>query len=384
MNTDRGTSVRIALDASNLALEEPTGVAVYGINLINHIAALDLENQYCLCCRLSRWKDRRYFFELAPENFQTKIIQEPLNFRFTRKIDLFHGLDARIYDSKRVKNVVTIHDMLQYTNEFPATRHPEKKIRRYERVLTKADRIIAVSGHTKREILRYFPVDPEKIDIVHHGVEERFQPKDPEATRNALQKYEIRLPYLLYVGTFENRKNLPRVLEAFSRVENEYPKSVQLVLVGSSRLRGEEAREKLRTVALGENVRAVGYVSRTDLPFLYSGALAFLFPTLYEGFGLPVLEAMACGAAVITSNVTSLPEIAGDAALLVDPFDVDSIAQAILQLLEDPELRTEYVRRGFRRAGEFSWERSARETLAVYRKTLKSASCSIGSSRSQE
>ena len=137
-------------------------------------------------------------------------------------------------------------------------------------------------------------------------------------------------------------------------------------------------------MALGESLRPIGYVRRADLPFLYSGALIFLFPTLYEGFGLPVLEAMACGAAVITSNVTSLPEIAGDAAFLVDPYDVELISQAILQLLTDSELRTEYVRRGFRRAGEFSWERSARETLAVYRKTLKSVPCSIRSSRSQE
>ena len=362
--------MHVALDASNLARKAPTGVAIYGIHLIRQIASLDKENQYTLCYRLSRWKDKRYFFEVAQANFGTKIIQEPLNFVFTRKMDLFHGLDARMYDSKRVKNVVTIHDIPQHSNQYSGTRHPEKKIRRYEGIMARADRIIVDSEYTKADILRFYSVPEERIDVVHLGVEEHVRTAGEEEMRAALSRYGVRVPYLLHVGRIEKKKNLCRTLEAYAGIKKRLSDPMQIVLAGTPGPGGEEVFEAIERLNLNEEVHLAGYVRQEDLPALYSGAMVFLFPSLYEGFGMPVLEAMACGAPVLTSNVTSLPEVAGDAAVQVNPLDVGSIATGILRLVEDPALREQCVRKGLERAREFTWEKTARETLAVYRKTF--------------
>jgi glycosyltransferase involved in cell wall biosynthesis len=349
--------MHIALDASNLARKAPTGVAVYGIHLIRQIASLDKENQYTLCYRLSRWKDRRFFFEVDQTNFRTKIIQEPLSFLFTRKIDLFHGLDARMVDSKRVKKVVTIHDIPQHSNQYSGTRHPEKKIRRYRRVMAGADRIIADSEYTKADILRFYSISEEKVDVVHLGVEEQSRPKEPKEIQAVLERYGIRSPYLLHVGRVEKKKNLSRTLEAFSGIKKRLKDPVQIVLAGTPGPGGEEVFEGIEKFGLSEDVHSTGYVRQEDLPALYSGAMVFL-------------EAMACGTPVLTSNVTSLPEVAGDAAVQVDPYDVESIAKGILRLLETPSLREQYIRKGLERVKGFTWEKTARKTLAVYLKTL--------------
>ncbi len=364
--------MHVAFDASNLALEAPTGVAIYGTNLIREIASLDKENQYTLCYRLSRWKDRRHFYRVNQSNFRTKIIQEPLDLLFTRKIDLFHGLDARMYDSRRVKNVVTIHDIPQHSNQYSGTRHPEKKIRRYETIMAKADRIIADSAYTKADILRFYSIPEERIDVVPLGVEVPVRQKEEKEIQAAMLRYGIHAPYLLHVGRIERKKNLCRTLEAFSWIRKQHARRVRIVLAGTPGPGGEEVFETIERLGLNEAVRLTGYVRQEDLPALYAGAMIFLFPSLYEGYGMPILEAMACGTPVLTSNVTSLPEVAGDAALQVDPLDVESISQGILRLVEDPKLREEYIRKGFERAKTFTWERTARETLAVYQKTLAS------------
>jgi glycosyltransferase involved in cell wall biosynthesis len=183
-------------------------------------------------------------------------------------------------------------------------------------------------------------------------------------------RYGIRAPYLLHVGRIERKKNLCRTLEAFARVRTQHARRIRVVLAGTPGPGGEEVFEAIERLGLSEAVRLTGYVRQEDLPALYAGAMVFLFPSLYEGYGMPVLEAMACGTPVLTSNVTSLPEVAGDAALQVDPLDIESIAQGILKLVEDPQRRDEYIRKGLGRVKAFTWERTARETLAVYRKTL--------------
>ena len=280
-------------------------------------------------------------------------------------------LDARMYDSKRVKNVVTIHDIPQHSNPYSGTRHPEKKIRRYAEIMAGADRIIADSAYTKADILRFYPVPEERIDVVHLGVDDLIRPADEETIQAALLRYGIRSPYLLHVGRVEKKKNLSRALEAFAGIRKRSAHPIQIVLAGTPGPGGEEVFQTIERLGLKEDVRHVGYVRQEDLPALYSGALLFLFPSLYEGFGMPVLEAMACGTPVLTSDVTSLPEVVGDAAVQVDPLDVESIAREILRLVEDGQLREEYVRKGLERAKEFTWERTARETLAVYRKALE-------------
>jgi len=365
--------MHVALDASNLALEAPTGVAIYGINLIREIASLDKENQYTLCYRLSRWKDRRHFYRVNQSNFRTKILQEPLDFLFTRKIDLFHGLDARMYDSRRVKNVGTIHDIPQHSNQYSGTRHPEKKNRRYADIMERADRIITNSEYTKADILRFYSIPEERIDTVPLGVEVPVRPREEEEIQTALLRYGIRAPYLLHVGRIERKKNLCRTLEAFARVRKQLASRARIVLSGTPTPGGDDVFEAIERLDLSEAVLLTGYVRKEDLPALYAGAMVFLFPSLYEGYGMPILEAMTCGTPVLTSNVTSLPEVAGDAAIQVNPLDVEAIAQGILRLVGDSELREEYIRKGLERVKAFTWERTARETLAVYEKVLGGA-----------
>ena len=363
--------MKIALEASNLARPDKTGVAIYGSNLISHLALLDRENRYYLCYRLSRIGKRRFFLKTAGRNFRVKIIQEPLNRFFMKKIDLYHGLDARVYQAGRMKKVVTVHDVLHYADVFPVSACPEDRIEKYRKMLSASDRIIAVSIHTKKDLIQHFSVSPEKIDVVHHGVEERFRARSREETQAFLDRLGIGPRYLLYVGCIEARKNLNRLLEAFSRVKQDGNTSLELVMAGNT---GEGAQEVFRTISrlgLEKDVRILGYVQQEDLPFLYSGAEIFLFPSLYEGFGLPVLEAMACGTPVITSNLTSLPEVAGEAALLVDPYRVESSASAVKSLLEDPSLRQAHVRKGIVRAGEFTWEKAAAQTLEIYRQVCR-------------
>ncbi len=369
----RLASMNIAIEASNLIGPNRTGVGVYGENLINNIASMDSDNQYYLCYRLSRLKHRRFFFKVEQQNFRTKIFQEPFNQIFMKRLDLYHGLDARVCKEKKVKKLVTIHDLLQYNNLFPATNHPEKKIRRYRKVMASVDRIIADSQYTKADILNNFPIDENQIDVVYLGVDEHFQPKDHETIEGVLKQYHIRRPYLFYVGCLEARKNLGRTMAAFSKIKDQLSTPVQVVLAGASRLGKEEVFSAIEKYGLEDDVNIIGYARWEDLPYLYSGAETFLFPSLYEGFGLPVLEAMACGTPVLTSNVTSLPEVAGDAAIQVDPYDVDAIASALISLLETPSLRDSYIQKGLQRAKEFKWERAARQTLAIYKKVVDGA-----------
>jgi alpha-1,3-rhamnosyl/mannosyltransferase len=274
-------------------------------------------------------------------------------------------------DSKRMKKIVTIHDIPQHSNQYSGTRHPEKKIRRYTDIMAGADRIIADSEYTKADILRFYSISEETVDVVHLGVEEQRRPKEPSETKAVLDRYGIRSPYLLHVGRVEKKKNLSRSLEAFARIKKSLANPIQIVLAGTAGPGGEEVFQAIERFGLKGDVQLVGYARQEDLPHLYAGATLFLFPSLYEGFGMPILEAMASGTPVLTSNVTSLPEVAGDAAVQVDPYDVESIATGMLRLLETPSLREQYIQKGFERIKEFTWEKTARETLAVYRKTLE-------------
>jgi glycosyltransferase involved in cell wall biosynthesis len=233
-----------------------------------------------------------------------------------------------------------------------------------------ADRIITDSTYIKKDILRFYSISEEKIDVVPLGVEERLRPMRPTETEAVRGRYGIGFPYLLHVGRVEKKKNLSRTLQAFAQIKRGLAKPVKVVLVGTPGPGAEEVFRIIRDLDLEEDVHSVGYASQKDLPALYAGATLFLFPSLYEGFGMPVLEAMACGTPVLTSNVASLPEVAGDAAVQVDPYDVGSIADGILRLVEDPALREVCIRKGLERAKGFTWERTARATLAVYRKAL--------------
>jgi glycosyltransferase involved in cell wall biosynthesis len=266
--------------------------------------------------------------------------------------------------------VTTIHDVIPFI--YPETSTTlDWLIYRFWLPLAvrRLDAIITVSTQSKEDIVRFLPVDEDKITVVPLAAGGAYRPLAGNEVAAALQKYEISKPYILYVGSLESRKNLPRLLEAYAQLRR-WSEQWTMVIVGARKWKYAPIFETVQRLGLEPYVDFTGYVEEEDLPALYNGADLFVFPSLYEGFGLPVLEAMACGTPVVTSNTSSLPEVAGDAALLVDPYDVEEIAAAMRSILEDEALAADLRERGLVRAKEFSWKRTARETIAVYEKVL--------------
>jgi glycosyltransferase involved in cell wall biosynthesis len=232
------------------------------------------------------------------------------------------------------------------------------------RFLKAADAVIAVSNSTKRDAEYFYQVNSEKIHIVHQGVGPQFKPElDQGKLAFIRQTYGLPERYLLYVGSIEPRKNLAGLIEVFSHIKE---KDIKLVIAGRKGWRYRSIFEHLETLELEEKVILTGYVPDDDLPALYSNAEAFVFPSLYEGFGLPLLEAMACGAPVVSSNTSSLPETAGEAAILIAPQDDQSWVNALNDISSNPHLREELRQKGFRRVKDFSWDIAAQKTLAIY------------------
>ena len=286
-------------------------------------------------------------------------------------VDVFHGTNNVFpYRVPAARNVLTIHDLTLL--RFPEW-HPARRLALMVPALGPAvrcaDRIIAPSRSTRNDLVQLLSVDPARISIVPYGVAPSFTPGAAADVAARLQPFGLRRgEYLLFMGTIEPRKNLLRLLEA---VEQAAPEIGRLVVVGGHGWKDDRIRRALARLEGAGRVRSLGYVPDDARPALLGGARAFVFPSLYEGFGLPPLEAMACGTPVITSNVSSLPEVVGDAALLVDPEDVAALAAALARVWRDEMLRAELRVRGLARARCFSWERTADLTLEVYRSALE-------------
>jgi glycosyltransferase involved in cell wall biosynthesis len=229
-----------------------------------------------------------------------------------------------------------------------------------------ARRIITVSESTRQDLVRTLGVSPERVTTVLSAVDADYRPATAAQVAEVCARYGLRSgAYLLYVGVLEPRKSIDRLVEAFARI-SPGADGLKLVIAGKRGWMYDQIFAQVAALGLQDRVTFPGYVPRADLPPLYSGARAFVYPSRYEGFGLPVLEAMSCGAPVVTTNVSSLPEVAGDGALLVDPDDVPALAAALARVVHDARLREQLSSRGRTRASSFSWERCARETIRVY------------------
>jgi glycosyltransferase involved in cell wall biosynthesis len=229
----------------------------------------------------------------------------------------------------------------------------------------RAARIITISESAKRDIVRFYRVPPERIVVTPLAAGGQFRPQSESDVSRVRRSYKLPTRYILAVGNVQPRKNLPRLVRAFGTLVTDIP-DLALVIAGQSGWQGSEVEATVRQLGLAERVRFTGFVPNADLPALYGGAELFCYPSLYEGFGLPPLEAMACGTPTVTSNTASLPEVVGDAAVTVDPTSVAEISSALRSLLEDPRRRADYSRRGIARAALFSWDHTARLTRDVY------------------
>jgi glycosyltransferase involved in cell wall biosynthesis len=367
---------RVCLDLSP-AVHQHAGLGRYAQELLLALAVTDGQNEYVVFYNnpatarvdptLERFPKITTPLSYKPWRLSAmlahfaRIPQDPL----FPGVDLFHATDHLLPYFRRIKSVFTLHDLIFLF-------HPEthKPLNRWfltlmmPRFLRAADAVIAVSECTKRDAVRFYGIPEEKITVIYEGVNPRFRLASPEAIAAVRARYGLPEHFILYVGTIEPRKNLTALLEAFHHLLATH--DLRLVFVGKKGWLYEGFFRRLRELGLEDRVIFTGYVPDEDLPAIYSAADLFVFPSLYEGFGLPVLEAMACGTPVVCSNTSSLPEVAGDAALLVDPADVRALAGAMERVLTDETLRADLQARGLEQARRFSWARAAQETMQVY------------------
>jgi glycosyltransferase involved in cell wall biosynthesis len=261
--------------------------------------------------------------------------------------------------------IVTVHDLVRLCFGFAKETISERILLKLDIWgIRRASHIIAASQHTRDDMIKYLGIPDNKISVVYHGVD-----------HSIFKPYNIKLhdkPYILYVGSERPRKNLGRLFEAFTKLKTEFPE-LKLVKVGPSgghkRFRRDTMR-KLGSLGITSDIIFIDYASELELAYYYSSAVLLAYPSLYEGFGLPPLEAMACGCPVVTSNTSSLPEVVGEAGIVVNPYDTDSLVQAMRQVLTDDKLRDDVVRKGLEWSRRFSWEKTARQTLEVYNKVV--------------
>ncbi len=285
-----------------------------------------------------------------------------------KNIDVYHETAFTPTAMKGAPQVFTLHDLsLIKCREM----HPRERVwfsdLFFNRRIHHAAHIITVSEYIRGEILEELRIPPDRVTAIHEAPDPFFRPRGAEEIETALSTLGLPKDYLLFVGTLEPRKNLSLIIDALAASDHDAP----LVLTGWDGWGEKEWREKIETAGLGKRIFFTGYVDEETLARLYTGALALVYPSLYEGFGLPVLEAMACGAPVICSDAASLPEVAGDAAMLIDPGRVETLIDAMDRLMGDGAIRSDLREKGLKRAAEFSWEKTALETLDVFRSVCR-------------
>jgi glycosyltransferase involved in cell wall biosynthesis len=364
--------MRIAIDANPMFLTR-AGIGNYTYHLVRQLVRVDQEHEYYLYNTVTREQELGGLKLGA--NAHVICFPRILSSWRARKdrIDVYHGVSYQLWAQGRAGSVVTVHDLaLAKFPEF-SKRLLGEQWSGYKtlRTLRRATRVIAVSQNTANDISNFYQIPSEKIRVIYNGVgEEFFSPSPTDSLKSVRARYRIPSgDYILYVGGSDPRKNLERLLEAFSILLKKI-KPPKLVLTGGVGRRAKEIYQKISELGLEHHVVLTGHLPTQELRLLYSGARLFAYPSLYEGFGIPVLEAMACGVPVMTSNTSSLPEVAGDAACLIDPYDVQAMAAAMEKILKDNDLAASLQAKGLERVKAFSWERAARQTLEVYKECL--------------
>jgi glycosyltransferase involved in cell wall biosynthesis len=376
--------MRIGIDYT-AAARQGGGIGRYTRELVRALLCLESSHQYALFAAVGGLTTRDWRLEI--ENLQSLVsnlwfraipitddwlhrlwqrLRLPIPIEaITGPLDVFYSPDFVLPPTLRAtRTLLTVHD-LSFLH-FPDAYVPS--LRRYlERVVprsvARADRVLADSESTRRDLIAYFGASPEKVQVLYSGVDARFCPDaEPEEKARVEARYGLGdQPYVLSVGTLQPRKNYVRLIKAFANLQ---PANLQLAIAGGRGWLYEDVLAEAEKH--GDRVHVLGFVDDADLPALFRNAVLFAFPSLYEGFGIPPLEAMACGIPVVCSNASSLPEVAGDAALMVDPLDVDALARAMVRALEDADLRREMIDKGLAQAARFTWEGAARQLLDVF------------------
>lgn len=369
--------MHICIDTRGAKLYAGTGIGTYTARLLENITAIDDKNTYSFF-----WPNDGYEFLLGKSNINLTLFGEK-NKRFWDEVfmpaqvrkkayDIFHlpqnglGLPKEKYCSY----IATVHDLIPYV--MPDTcgkSYLDKFTEEMPYIIESCDKIITVSEYSKQDIIRYLGVPSEKIEVIYLAADSRFRKMQKDNAWDFLKKeYNYSNDYILYLGGFSPRKNVDGLLEAYKRIYEELPGYYELVLLGASKDNHYELKKKTEDMGLRDRVVFAGYVPYEHLPYFYNCASLFVYPSLYEGFGLPPLEAMTCGTPTITTNVTSIPEVVQEGAVMINPYDIGELAGKMYELLSDLELREQLTEKALRRAYNFSWKKTAIETIKVYEK----------------
>ena len=340
----------IALDATYSIGDALSGVGLYSREMLFGLAAAHPDVRFDFCYRPHRFF--RSWRAAVPRNARRRLLAEPLG---PRGAELFHGLNQRLPRIPLRCAITTFHDLFVLTGEYSTPEFRARFARQARDAAARSAAVIAVSAFTKSQVVSLLGVEPSKVHVVHHGIRRLDLPA------------VAREPVILSVGAIQKRKNIARLVEAFETVDPAW----RLVLAGSCGYGATEIRARIEKSPARGRISVPGYVSPAELAAWYARAQIFAFPSLDEGFGMPVLEAMAAGVAVVTANRSALPEVAGEAAIQVEPESVEALGQALRDLTRNEELRRELVQRGTARALLFTWEKAVRETWEVYRKVLR-------------
>ena len=376
--------MRIAFDAAPLLDEHMSGVGHCEAGLTLALQRLYPEHAYVyhyFSVRGSAGKRQRLTPYMLPDcetntplfsplvyRMATQLIPLPYRWFFGGKADITHFFNYIVPPGVEGKTIVTVHDMV--IRAFPETMRTRTRAMLrmgLERSMKRADRIMTISEFSRQEIIKYYTRYEDKIRVVKCGVDlEKFRPAPQEEIQRVRESLNLPEEYFLFMGNVEPRKNLLRLIQAYERLCTRLPQAPRLVVAGAKGWRNSEIYESVQKPALKERVLFTNYIPEEDLRGLLCGATAFLFPSLYEGFGIPPLEAMACGVPVMASNAASLPEVTGDCAVQVDPYDLDSMANGMEQLYTDAALRQELSRRGPERAKTLTWDQAAADLMKLY------------------
>lgn len=376
--------MKVLLDSQPL-LGPRTGIARYVASLIEHIDKPQEIEVFLAFNRIIKNIDTTNYkktHSVLNSRYPYNIIRRLMkpnalyNFpidRFSKeKFDVFHGTNFTILPTIKAKSVVTVHDLAYMI--YPETtsgkiyRHHSKWV---PYSVKKADRVIADSYQTQRDLIRLLNVPEEKIDVVHLAGNPIFRPMHSNEYEHIYNQYSLPEKYILYVGTVEPRKNLITLIKAFSQMKRQSGAKEKLVIVGAKGWKYSPIFKLIKELKVENEIIFTGYVNDKDLVAIYNGASCFILPSIYEGFGLPILEAMQCGIPVIGSNVSSIPEVIGDAGLLVNPMDVNQWSESIGEAITNPLLHEELKIKSLERAKLFTWEKVTNQTIDVYYKALK-------------
>lgn len=352
-----------------------TGMGMYTYNLVKNLARVNRENEYCLL------HYRKMDLDIYRSNHDMVLPKVMRPFRPTvwratimpfllrrQKLDLVHDPSGLALASRMpFPQVVTMHELtyLHFPEALRRSIRLYQKFWLHHRLSKNADRIITISNYMKRELIEDLAIPEEKISVIYNGVDDRYRVLDKEEVTRVRQKYGLDFPFILYIGYVTVKKGTANLVRAYHELKRAGSRH-KLVIVGKKTRPWEEVFGTVEKLGLEQDVIFTGYAPGEDLPGLYNAADLFVYPSFYEGFGIPPLEAMASGTPVITSNSSSLPEVVGNGGILVDPHNIDEMAKAMHEVLTNRALREGLIQKGKERARLFSWEKMARETLRVY------------------